>query len=116
MSKIITLAAAATGYVLGARAGRQRYEQISAQAQKLWQDPRVQKAAADAKQTAAEKAPVVKEKVADAASKASERVTGSSSGSSSGSSTTPSTGTGTTPSAGTTAPSTGTAAGAPSGG
>ena len=120
MSKIITLAAAATGYVLGARAGRQRYEQISAQAQKLWQDPRVQKAAADARQTAAEKAPVVKEKVADAASKASERVTGSSSGSSSGSSTgtstTPSTGTGTTPSTGTTAPSTGTAAGAPSGG
>ena len=116
MSKIITLAAAATGYVLGARAGRQRYEQISAQAQKLWQDPRVQKAAADARQTAAEKAPVVKEKVADAASKASERVTGSSSGSSSGSGTTPSTGTGTTPSAGTTAPSTGTAAGAPSGG
>jgi hypothetical protein len=63
MSKIVTLAAAATGYVLGSRAGRQRYEQISTQAQKLWQDPRVQKAAADAKETAAAKAPVVKEKV-----------------------------------------------------
>lgn len=63
MSKIVTLAAAATGYVLGSRAGRQRYEQISTQAQKLWQDPRVQKAATDAKETAAAKAPVVKEKV-----------------------------------------------------
>jgi hypothetical protein len=63
MSKIITLAAAATGYVLGTRAGRQRYEQISTQAQKLWQDPRVQKAASEARETAAAKAPVVKDKV-----------------------------------------------------
>jgi hypothetical protein len=63
MSKIVTLAAAATGYVLGTRAGRQRYEQISTQAQKLWQDPRVQKAASDARETAAAKAPVVKDKV-----------------------------------------------------
>jgi hypothetical protein len=63
MSKIVTLAAAATGYVLGTRAGRQRYEQISTQAQKLWQDPRVQKAASEARETAAAKAPVVKDKV-----------------------------------------------------
>ena len=63
MSKIVTLAAAAAGYVLGTRAGRQRYEQISTQAQKLWQDPRVQKAASDARETAAAKAPVVKDKV-----------------------------------------------------
>ena len=83
MSKIVIVAAAAAGYVLGARAGRQRYEQIAGQAQKLWHDPRVQKAAADAKQTAADKAPVVKDKVADAASKATDRVTGSGSGSSS---------------------------------
>ncbi len=81
MSKIVTLAAAAAGYVLGARAGRERYEQISAQAQRLWQDPRVQKAAADAKQTAADKAPVVKDRVVDAASRASDKVTSSNSGS-----------------------------------
>jgi len=81
MSKIVTLAAAAAGYVLGARAGRERYEQIAGQAQKLWHDPRVQKAAADAKQTAADKAPVVKDKVTDAASKATDRVTGSGSSS-----------------------------------
>ena len=70
MSKIVTLAAAATGYVLGARAGRQRYEQIADQAQRLWHDPRVQKAAANAKDQAAEKAPLLKDKVADVASKA----------------------------------------------
>lgn len=78
MSKIVTLAAAATGYVLGTRAGRQRYEQISTQAQKFWQDPRVQKAAADARETAAAKAPVVKDKVS--------KMTGKSGGTSNGSS------------------------------
>jgi hypothetical protein len=57
MSKILTLAAAATGYVLGARAGRERYEQIAGQAQRIWHDPRVRRAASNAKQTAAEKAP-----------------------------------------------------------
>jgi len=82
MSKIITLAAAATGYVLGSRAGRQRYEQISAQAQKLWQDPRVQRAAADAKETAAAKAPVVKDKVSQATSKVTGGKVGGSNGSS----------------------------------
>lgn len=30
------------GYVLGARAGRQRYEQIKAQAEKVWEQPVVQ--------------------------------------------------------------------------
>ena len=71
MSKIVTLAAAATGYVLGARAGRQRYEQIADQAQRLWHDPRVQKAAANAKDTAAEKAPLLKDKVAGKATSGS---------------------------------------------
>jgi hypothetical protein len=32
----------AVGYVLGTRDGRERYEQIKAQATKTWQDPRVQ--------------------------------------------------------------------------
>jgi hypothetical protein len=94
MSKIVTLAAAATGYVLGTRAGRQRYEQISTQAQKLWQDPRVQKAASDARETAAAKAPVVKDKVSKMTGG---KVGGTSNGSSdmgtSSTSTTPSTST-----------------------
>lgn len=34
----------AVGYVLGTRDGRERYEQIKAQAQRLWSDPKVQQA------------------------------------------------------------------------
>ena len=44
MSKETLLAAAGVGYVLGARAGRERYEQIKAGAQKVASDPRVQSA------------------------------------------------------------------------
>jgi hypothetical protein len=57
MSKVVVLAAAATGYVLGARAGQERYQQITDQAQRLWHDPRVRRVAADAKDTAAQKVP-----------------------------------------------------------
>ncbi|MFB9375809.1 hypothetical protein ACFFKU_17155 [Kineococcus gynurae] len=41
--KIIVLVAGATGYVLGARAGRERYEQIVDAAGRLWGNPSVQK-------------------------------------------------------------------------
>ena len=34
----------AVGYVLGTRDGRERYEQIKTQAQRLWSDPKVQRA------------------------------------------------------------------------
>lgn len=75
MSKIALLAAGATGYVLGARAGRERYEQIAYQAQRFWTNPRVQKAAQDAQDLAREKGPVVGEKVSGAAKQASDAVT-----------------------------------------
>jgi hypothetical protein len=39
--KLAVLAGVGVGYVLGTRAGRQRYEQIRAGARRLWQDPRV---------------------------------------------------------------------------
>jgi hypothetical protein len=45
MSKIMLAAAAAAGYVFGTRAGRERYDQLSAKAQGLWQKPSVQRAA-----------------------------------------------------------------------
>jgi oxygen-dependent protoporphyrinogen oxidase len=41
--KLLFLAGAAAGYVLGARAGRRRYEQIKATATRLWESPGVQK-------------------------------------------------------------------------
>ena len=63
-NKTLTLVAGAAGYVLGARAGRERYDQIKEQADRLMNNPTVQKAAADAQDVMAEKAPVIKDKVA----------------------------------------------------
>ncbi len=75
MSKLALLAAGAAGYVLGARAGRDRYDQIAAQAQRIWSNPRVQQASRDAQDMAREKAPVVGEKLSDAARQATGAVT-----------------------------------------
>ena len=68
--KISLLAGGAIGYVLGTRAGRERYEQIRSQAQSFWNNPKVQEKASQAQDLAKEKAPVVKDKVAGAASSA----------------------------------------------
>jgi hypothetical protein len=67
MKKIPLLAAAAAGYVLGARAGRERYEQIKTGAKRVARDPRVQAATHHA-------ADVAKDKVSDAASQAVDKV------------------------------------------
>ncbi|CAA9352146.1 MAG: hypothetical protein AVDCRST_MAG29-2321 [uncultured Nocardioidaceae bacterium] len=67
MSKFTLTAAGAVGYVLGARAGRGRYEQIAAFSRRVWNDPRVQRATADmqdkATETVRKAAPVVGAKV-----------------------------------------------------
>lgn len=64
MSKITLTAAAAAGYVFGARAGRQRFEQIAAGARRVSGNPRVQKVTTDAQNLATQKvgqvAPAVK--------------------------------------------------------
>lgn len=82
MSKLVILAVGAAGYVLGSKAGRERYDQIAAQAQRLWSDPRVQQTANDAKYKAQEKAPEVRAKLDDTVSSVREKVSGSSSDSS----------------------------------
>ncbi len=41
-SKLAAVVGAAAGYVLGTKAGRERYEQIKKTTRKLWNDPRVQ--------------------------------------------------------------------------
>jgi hypothetical protein len=66
--KSMLLVAGAAGYVLGARAGRERHDQIKEHADRLVNNPTVRNAASDAKDVVAEKAPIVKEKVADATS------------------------------------------------
>jgi hypothetical protein len=41
-AKLALIVGAGAGYVLGTRDGRQRYEQLKAKAQTLWEDPKVQ--------------------------------------------------------------------------
>lgn len=41
--KLLFVTGLAVGYVLGSRAGRKRYEQIAAAANKVWQSPGIQK-------------------------------------------------------------------------
>lgn len=60
MSKIMVVAAAAAGYVLGSRAGREHYEIVKEQAQKLWRSPQVQQAASQATDVAKDAAEQVK--------------------------------------------------------
>ena len=74
MRKLTILAAGAVGYVLGTRAGRERYEQIKSMAAKVKDDPRVQEKAHQAADLAKEKAPVVKDRVQDAAGTAATKV------------------------------------------
>ena len=78
MKKLTLLAAVAAGYVLGSRAGRERYEQIKSGAKKVAGDPRVQSATHKAQDAvaaqAAHAAEVAKDKVSDAASTAADKV------------------------------------------
>ncbi len=69
IGKLKWLVGFGAGYVLGARAGRERYDQIAGKAQEMWSDPRVQAKADQAQQLVKEKADqaqqVVKEKVGE---------------------------------------------------
>lgn len=76
--KIALLVGGAAGYVLGTRAGHDRYEQIKTQAQSLWRNPKVQEKtgqaqsfaqdkAGQAQSFAQDKAPGMQQTVADAA-------------------------------------------------
>ncbi|HET9829377.1 MAG TPA: YtxH domain-containing protein [Nocardioidaceae bacterium] len=73
--KISLLAGGAIGYVLGTRAGRERYEQIRSQAQSFWNNPKVQQKASQAQDLAREKAPLIKDKVSDSGTASTSGVT-----------------------------------------
>ena len=70
MKKLLLLAAAGIGYELGARAGRERYDQIMGTVNKVKNDPRVQEKTQHAVDVAKQQAPVVADKVTSAASSA----------------------------------------------
>ncbi|HZJ07337.1 MAG TPA: hypothetical protein VFD59_17995 [Nocardioidaceae bacterium] len=63
MGKLMLLGAGAAGYVLGAKAGRERYEQISRQAQKIRGNPTVAQKVDEAKDVAREAASTATDKV-----------------------------------------------------
>lgn len=87
MSKLGIVLGAGVGYVLGARAGRERYDQLKQQAQRAWSDPRVQQKKNEAQHLAAQKAGDAQHKVQEKVQEKVDEVRSSSStGSSTGSS------------------------------
>lgn len=75
--KILFAAGLAVGYVLGTRAGRERYEEMRATAKGFWNDPRVQHRVDQVEDFVKEKVPEVAEFVSDGAKKVVGQVTGS---------------------------------------
>ena len=80
IKRLPLLIAAGVGYVFGAKAGRERYEQLRSQFDKIKNDPRVQEKAQQATDLAKEKAPVVKDKLTEAAVAATDKVKSATSG------------------------------------
>jgi hypothetical protein len=70
MRKLTLLVAFGLGYVLGSKAGQERYAQIMNTVDKVRQDPRVQEKAHQVADTARQQAPFVADKVSSAASAA----------------------------------------------
>lgn len=81
-NKLVFIAGAAVGYVLGSRQGREAYEKIKTQAQNLWGSPQVRDTASKASGLVRDKVPHG-DKVADVAesvaAKADEKVSEASS-------------------------------------
>jgi hypothetical protein len=84
MRKLMLLGAGAAGYVLGAKAGRERYEQISRQLQRFSSNPTVQRRMDDARQAARDAADSAVHRVKHETSDTSGNGTGSQPGSGSG--------------------------------
>ena len=82
MKRLLIVTAGAVGFLLGSRAGREPYEQFMRAIGHLKDDPRVQAKAHQGAQLVREQAPVVADKVADAARTATDKVTSTISGSS----------------------------------
>ena len=75
--KILFVVGLGVGYVLGTRAGRERYEQIRKAAQDVWNQPKVQEGVQTVKDFAMSRAGDVGENVLDGAKKLVAQVSGS---------------------------------------
>lgn len=77
MKKLTVLIAGTAGYVLGTRAGRERYEQIKTQATKVWNNPKVQDTVETVQEQAKTSGSDVASKVAETAGDVKTKVSGS---------------------------------------
>ena len=57
--KILLVVGLGVGYVLGSRAGREKYDELVGKVQKFWNDPRVQTQVGNAQDFVKDKAPDV---------------------------------------------------------
>jgi hypothetical protein len=71
--KILLVVGLGVGYVLGSRAGREKYDELVARVHKVWNDPRVQKQASNVGDFVKEKAPDVAEFLSTNVKKATSR-------------------------------------------
>lgn len=71
--KLVLLVGVGIGYVLGARAGRERYVEIKRCVNRLWNDPRVSQQVHNVEQFAKDKAPEVVDFIGDTAKKVIQR-------------------------------------------
>ena len=76
MRKLLFIVGAGIGYILGAKAGRERYETISRQAGKVWSNPKVQSTVEDVKAQAPKAASAVAGSAKEIAGQAKAKVTG----------------------------------------
>ena len=74
--KILFVAGLGLGYLLGTRAGRDKYDELKATALKVWNDPRVQKQVDAVEDFVKDKAPEVAEFVSDNAKTLVNKVSG----------------------------------------
>jgi hypothetical protein len=74
LGKLGMVVGAAVGYVLGAKAGRERYEQIAASARQLMEKPQVKRVMESAPGNLGARVEQVANKAADAVHQASDRV------------------------------------------
>ena len=74
LGKFGMVVGAAVGYVLGAKAGRERYDQITASARQLMEKPQVKRVIESAPGTFGARVEQVANKAADAVHQASDRV------------------------------------------
>ena len=68
--KILLVVGLGVGYVLGSRAGREKYDELVGKVQKFWNDPRVQTQVGNAQEFVKEKAPDVADFLSNTVKKA----------------------------------------------